>query len=142
MEEEGIVVSVSDGNANVRMIEGEGCQACSAAGTCKAGAGGRELEAVNRAGAKPGQHVVIDIESGAFLKASFIVYMVPVIFLFLGAYLGDVVSRAVPGVMEAENWQAIGGVLLLVLSIFGIRLYDRKVKSTKGLRPVVVKIKM
>ena len=142
MEEEGLVISVSDGNATVQMIEGGGCQSCASAGTCKAGSGGRTLDAINKAGAAPGQHVVVDIESGAFLKASFIVYMVPVIFLFVGAYLGDFAARQMPGVMEAESWQAAGGVLFLALSILGVRLYDRKAKSTKGLRPVVVKIKM
>ncbi len=142
MEEEGVVISVSDGMATVQMIEGAGCQGCASAGACKSGSEAkRTLEAVNKAGAAPGQCVVVDIESGAFLKASFIVYMVPVIFLFAGAYLGDVIARSVPGVMAAESWQAFGGVLFLALSILGVRLYDRKVKSSKGLRPVVVKIK-
>ncbi len=141
MEEEGVVTAVSGETATVQVTEAGGCQGCAAAGSCKTGAGGRTLEAINRAGARPGQCVVIDIESGAFLKASFIVYVVPVIALFAGAFLGGMAAGAFPGIMGPETWQALGGVGLLALSILVIRLYDRKVKASKGLRPVIVRIK-
>jgi len=141
MEEEGFVIEVKGGLAVVRVIEaGGGCASCASGGTCKAGAEGRVVEAENRAGATPGQRVTLKIESGAFLKASFLVYMVPVIALFLGAGLGGKFGPAVYPGITADVWQALAGVAFLALSILLIRLYDKKVKTSKAFRPVVDRV--
>jgi len=140
MEEEGIVLSVEGSIASVRMVEGGGCEGCSSSGSCKVASGGRVLEADNKAGAKPGDSVTVRIEASSFLKASFIVYMVPVIFLFIGAAAGGRFGPGIYGGISVDNWQAIGGVLFLALSLFGIRLYNRRVKLVKGMMPVIIKI--
>jgi len=140
MEEQGIVLSVSGGMASVGMVEGGGCEGCKAAGSCKAGSGGRVLEAVNAVGAAPGQHVAVQIDTTAFMKASIFVYMTPVVFLFAGAIIGGRYGPAIYGGMSVDTWQAVTGVLFLALSLLFIRLYDRMVKKDKGLNAVVVRI--
>ena len=141
MEETGVVAELQGGMALVKMNESGGCEGCNAAGTCKAAqGGGRMLMAENRIGAKVGQCVTVKVEGGAFLAASFLVYIVPVIFLFVGAWAGGALSTSVlPGV-RADYMQAAGGVALLALSIIVIRYLDKKAGSAKGLRPVIVKI--
>ena len=140
MEEEGIVIEVTDGRAAVRMIESGGCQGCSAAGSCKSGAEGRVLEAVNRAGARPGQRVLVGMDSTAFMKASIFVYMTPVLFLFAGAVLGGAAGPHISAGLSVETWQALSAVLFLALSIVIIRLYDRRVKRDKKLRAVILRV--
>lgn len=139
MEETGLVIELKGALALVRMAEGAGCEGCSGAGSCKAVSGERVLEADNAVGAKPGQHVLIRIGSGAFLKASFLVYMVPVIFLFIGAYVGGRFGPAIYPGLAIDYWQALTGAAFLALSIGVIRLYDKKVKGT-GMRPVIVRV--
>jgi len=107
------------------MKEQGGCASCGSAGTCKADAGGRLLEAENRAGAKPGDSVEVDISGGSFVKASLVVYMVPVLFLFIGAVLAGRYGPSLYAGISLDAWQALGGVLFLVLSALGLRLYDR-----------------
>lgn len=141
MEEVGVVLEVKDnGTAVVRMSKAGSCEACSAAGSCKAVSGDRVLEAENRAGAVPGQHVAVEIEAGAFLRASFLVYMMPVIFLFIGAALGGKYGPAISGSLTLDYWQAIGGILFLIASVVLIRLYNNKVRKDKGLKSVITKI--
>jgi sigma-E factor negative regulatory protein RseC len=140
MEETGVVMETSGGTAKVMMNRGGSCESCSASGSCKAVSDDRVMEAENPLGAEPGQQVVLEIESGMFLKATFLTYMLPVIFLFLGAYLGGKFGPDISKAVSFDNWQAIGGVAFLVLSALMIRLYDRKVKKSKVLKPVIVKI--
>ena len=140
MEELGVVVEVKEDGAVVRMMRAGSCEGCSAGGSCKAVSGDRLLIASNPVGAKPGQHVEIKIEGGAFLKASFLVYMVPIIFLFIGAALGGNFGPRIYGGMSVDYWQALAGAAFLALSIVAVRLYDKKVKNNSMLKPVITKI--
>lgn len=140
MEEIGVVMEASGGTAKVMMTRSGSCESCGAAGSCKAVSDDRVMEADNPLGAEPGQQVVLKIESGLFLKATFLTYMLPVIFLFLGAYLGGKYGQEISGAISVDNWQALGGVASLVLSAVLVRLYDRKIKKSKVLKPVIVKI--
>ncbi|MHB8173589.1 MAG: SoxR reducing system RseC family protein [Nitrospirota bacterium] len=140
MEEPGVVIETAGTTAKVMMSKAGTCESCGASGSCKVASGDRVMEADNPLGAKPGQQVMVDIESGAFLKATFLTYMLPVIFLFLGAYLGGKYGPALSGAISMDYWQALGGVVFLVLSAVLVRLYDRKVKRSTTIRPVIVKI--
>jgi sigma-E factor negative regulatory protein RseC len=140
MEEIGVVMEVAGTTAKVMMTRSGSCESCGASGSCKAVSDDRVMEADNTLGAQPGQHVLLEIESGMFLKATFLTYMIPVIFLFLGAYLGGKFGQAISGAVSVDNWQALGGVAFLVISAVLIRLYDRKIKKSKVLKPVIVKI--
>lgn len=140
MEEQGVVIEVKGATALVRMSESGGCENCASGGACKTGSGGRVLDAVNKAGASVGQRVVVEFSGGAFLKASFVVYVVPVVFLFAGAYLGGVFGPGIYGGMTVDSWQAAGGVLFLALSLIVLRAYDRVVKKSGTLNPVVIRI--
>ncbi len=126
--------------AKVMMSGSGGCEGCKAAGSCKVASGDRIMEADNPLGAKPGQHVMVNIESAMFLKATFLTYMLPVIFLFLGAYLGGKYGPMLSGAIALDYWQALGGIIFLVLSAALVRLYDRKVKRATTIRPVIVKV--
>ncbi len=126
--------------AKIMMSRSGGCEGCKAAGSCKVASGDRIMEADNPLGAKPGQRVMVNIESAMFLKATFLTYMLPVIFLFLGAYLGGKYGPMLSGAISLDYWQAIGGIVFLVLSAALVRLYDRKVKRATTIRPVIVKI--
>ncbi len=145
MKEDAVVLEVMEGGKAVVKIlaaAGSGCEGCKAAGSCKtAGDGGRLIEADNPVFARPGQMVELKVESGAFLKASFIIYMVPIIFLFIGAALGSKVGPMIAPNVPIDVWQAGMGISFLVLSIIVLRLIDKKTKTSGGLRPVITRIK-
>ncbi len=140
MEEVGVVVEVKGTAAVVRITETGGCGSCASAGVCKAGSDGRLLEAENAAGAKAGDKVAVEISGSSFIKASFVVYMVPVIMLFAGAYFGGEYGPSIYGGITVDAWQALGGVTFLALSVAALRLYDRAVKRGGRARAAVTRV--
>jgi len=139
LEEEGIVVELKGQTAVVRMDAG-GCEGCGSAGICKTSGDDRMLMAENRAGASVGQRVVVDVESGAFLRASLIVYMTPVLFLFFGAWVGDRFGASVVPGMSEDFYQAVGGMIFLVLSVVAVRMYGNWTKKSPTVKPFVAKV--
>lgn len=140
MDEMGVVIELKGASALVRMAESGGCEGCASGGTCTLEKEGRVLEAVNIAGAKPGQHVVVEFPGGAFLRASFVVYMLPVAFLFAGAFLGGEYGPSVYPGISSDNWQAVGGVIFLVLSLGVLKVFDTVTKKRGIHSPVVSRI--
>ena len=90
------------------------CHKCSGCGAAKEAI---LLEAQNSIGAKPGDLVTIESETGPVLKAALVMYMVPMVLFFLGYAIG------------AALWQqgALVGCLSFAASIGLAVVYDRKV---------------
>ncbi len=89
------------------------CHKCSGCGAAKEAI---VLEAKNPIGARPGDLVKIEAESGPVLKAAMVMYMVPMILFFAGYALGSL-----------WNLGALVGCLSFAASIFLVVVYDRKV---------------
>ena len=81
--EQGTVTKVSGDKAWVRTRRSSMCDGCKSQGVCHSlgGTENMEAEALNSAGAKDGDRVILKISSGALWKISFLFYMIPVIFL-------------------------------------------------------------
>ena len=79
--------------------------------------------AENRIGAKQGDLVKVESDTGTVLKAAVVLYVLPLVLFFLGYYLGTL-----PG-----NFGALGGCLGFVLGIVLVVVYDRKVVKKSNL---------
>jgi positive regulator of sigma E activity len=66
--------------------------------------------------------------------------MMPVVFLFLGAWVGDKLGPGLLPGKEPDFYHAIGGVLFLLLSVAGIRLYGKWVGRSNSVQPFVAHI--
>lgn len=72
------------------------CESCKAKGACTSLGGGganTEIRARNTVGAEPGDVVTIGIRGSSVLKASFLVYMLPILAMIGGIVLGHFLSR-------------------------------------------------
>ena len=82
-KEEGIIITTDPGagTARIRTARTDACESCTAKGACDMIGGGKEMEveAVNGVGAKVDDRVVFDIESASVLKATFLIYLFPVL---------------------------------------------------------------
>jgi len=87
MAEKGQVVELKDRFAIVKMIRTEACAKC---GACKKGMAENEMliEAINQCEANIGDWVEINLDSSDFLKATAIMYGIPLICLMFGFVLG------------------------------------------------------
>ena len=107
-----------DGTATVIHIRESACSGdCHKCSGCGAAKEAILLEAQNPIGAKVGDLVTVESETGPVLKAAAVMYMVPMVLFFAGYAVGAALW----------NQGALVGCLAFVASIGLAVLYDRKV---------------
>jgi sigma-E factor negative regulatory protein RseC len=94
--EEGVIVRIDAAGTWVKTIRGEFCDGCSSKGACHTMGGGKEMEVavVNPIEARIGDRVVLKLEASPFLKATFLIYMFPILLLVAGAAVGEWISQS------------------------------------------------
>ena len=128
MEEEAIVLEVKDKKAKVKIERSKSCRGC---GLCSLNPGGMMVtEIEDPIGVKDGDRVQVEIPDKDFLKAAFILYLVPVIGLITGALIG---SKFNP------HMSIFGGFIGFILSFVFIHYYDRKIGCRKGFHSRITK---
>lgn len=113
----------ADGSATVIHVRESACSGdCHKCSGCGAAKEAILLDAKNPIGAKPGDLVTIESETGPVLKAAMVMYMLPMVLFFAGYALGAV-------------WQQgpLVGCLAFVASIGLAVIYDRKVVKKQNL---------
>ena len=107
-----------DGTATVIHIRESACSGdCHKCSGCGAAKEAILLEAQNPIGAKPGDLVKVESDTGPVLKAAAVMYMVPMILFFVGYAIGDALQLG-------GAWMGGG---FFAASIGLAILYDRKV---------------
>ena len=88
--EQGIVTRVGSHTAWVKTTRTESCQSCAARKTCHTLGGGSEseVEAVNTPAAQPGDRVLLMFKTTSLLKATSLIYLLPIVVLMCGAGVG------------------------------------------------------
>ena len=96
------------------------CHKCSGCGAAKEAV---LFTAENRIGAKRGDLVKVESDTGTVLKAAVVLYILPLVLFFLGYYIGDVL------------WSlgALVGCAGFALGVAVIVIYDRKVIRKKNI---------
>jgi len=94
--EEGVVVRIDAAGTWVKTIRSEVCDGCSSKGACHTLGGGKQVEVavVNPIEARVGDRVILKLETSPFLKATFLIYMFPILLLVAGAAVGEWISRS------------------------------------------------
>lgn len=136
--EVGKVVDIKDNIAIVSLIRNEACQKC---GACSHGHKSEEmiLEATNLCNAKIGDRVAIDLAYSDFLRATFIMYGIPLITLFIGFFIGYYGSTKLGYQSLQEPIGLISGFVFMVIAFLWIKSKEEQWKS-QNYRPAVVEI--
>ena len=140
MEEIGVVTRTEGRFATVTVEKSKGiCENCTM-GTCHVAGQGTEIEALNTVGAKEGQKVKVILKPYSYIKGSFIVYVVPVLFLILGAVAGkEYFSRYFPAA-DPENISAAFAFGAFFASFLLIKLWSRKAEKKFEYKPFIEEI--
>lgn len=132
MKETAVVVKTT-GRIAVLQIEKkpecDGCRVCA----FKAGRSRVKVKALNTAGAKAGDEVIVCAEKDNRALASFIVYVVPVILAGIGVLIGALC-------FEEEAWIALLAVAGLLAGFAAVFAADRILSGTRGFGMEVVEI--
>jgi len=138
--EEGTITKVAEDKAWVRVRRSAMCDVCKSKSACHiiGSSETMEAEALNTANGQEGDRVRIKIPSKSLWKISFILYMIPVIFLIAGIILGMKLAQNYS--MEPELGALLLGVAGCILSFFPIKLFAKQVRKNKEYTPEIVKI--
>lgn len=141
IEEEGIVIQTFDDKAKVKTIRSSVCEGCASASFCHPEKGTEMImEVVNNIHAKVGERVKIGLKPGVYLKASFLVYMVPIIVFIIGAIIGKELAVYVSYSKDSDLFAIISGVILLIPTFIAMRLYNRKIEKDRSYQPVILEV--
>lgn len=139
MQEVGTVVEVRD---DLAIVEVERSPACERCGVCHHMLGTNKMvaEARNDAQAKVGEKVNLEIESKIFLTMAFVLYIVPVVFLIIGYFIGSTLVAFLQKPTYSQEVGILSGFIFLGFSYLIIRMIDRRAALSKQLRPVVTEV--
>lgn len=133
-QQEGIILEVTGKMAKVKASRHSDCENC---GSCP-GNTAIVVEAINRADAKPGQRVAIEIREVNMLKAAFVVYMAPLLAAFVGALAGNYAAPYLG--IDSLVTSIAGGVGFFALAVWYVKHFDHMARTDERMRPVVVAI--
>ena len=130
----------ADGHATVTAERGQGCGSCSAAAQCHGGSASRthQTTALNQAGAKVGDRVMLTVASGTLLSRMAVLYLIPVAGMLIGAFSG---TPATGGINAAGDSRSIllgltGFAAGFALSVFISRIWSAR----RPVLPVISRI--
>ncbi|MDF2943468.1 MAG: positive regulator of sigma RseC/MucC [Herbinix sp.] len=109
---------------------------CSSCGMCE-GSHAVYYEAINKANAKCGQSVILEVEKQSVLKVAFMVFVLPMLTIAFGSALGIYVAKYmhISSILAA----ILISLVTLIPTIIYIKKYDAKVQD-KSSTPVITKI--
>lgn len=136
MTENGVVNKVEKNLAWIRMVKGEQCAGCTA---CKTfGEGSFEIVALNEPGAKPGDTVEVEVNPKQVVKYSTIVFLLPVLSLIFGYFLGSSYLTQIG--LSSETAGIFGSLGLMIITFIGIVGYDRIVGKSQPVNAHITRI--
>ncbi|MCW8858382.1 MAG: SoxR reducing system RseC family protein [Deltaproteobacteria bacterium] len=140
IEEFGTIIELKDQQiAVVQCMKHSACHHCPSSGSCQLGDDNESMlvEALNQAGGKLNDRVKVVTTTKNFLQSSFLLYIVPIIGLLIGAYLGQLIGDSNPTAIDPSLLSALTGVVFLVFTFLAIRFFTRRLKREKFMPTIV-----
>jgi len=136
----GIVIGETDQHVWIQTTKNASCDSCTAKGTCASHGDKKEfkIEAVNYAGAKRGDNVEIGFRTASLFKISFLLYIIPILFLIIGALTGEQI--ALSSGRNPSTLAAIFGFSMLFVSWLVIKSVGNKISNKSQYKPEVIRI--
>jgi sigma-E factor negative regulatory protein RseC len=138
--EQGVVLRTESEAAWVKTIRSSACEGCTAKGSCHSMGAGQEMEvkALNPAGAREGDRIVLSFETRSLLKATFLIYVFPIIFLIAGAALGQMLAPLMA--FNPSALSALSGFAFFFTALFIIKSRANKMAQRNAYQPKITKI--
>ena len=138
--EQGIVLRTDSEAAWVKTTRSSACEGCTARGSCHTLGSGQEMEvkALNPAGARVGDRIVLSFETGSLLKATFLIYVFPIIFLIAGAAIGQLLSPLIG--VSPSTLSVLLGFTSFFSALFIMKARANKMAKKNAYQPKITKI--
>ncbi|MDY6824667.1 MAG: SoxR reducing system RseC family protein [Thermodesulfobacteriota bacterium] len=141
--EEGTVIRANPDTSTawVKTVRSAACQHCQSRQSCRTLGGGNdmEVETLNPIEAKAGDLVIINFSTASLLKATFLVYMFPILCLMLGAAAGFKLSG--PLAIDESLLSGLVGFGAFVLAILYVRVRGNLMAKSATYQPKIIRVK-
>ena len=145
LEEQAQVTRVEGDLAWVETQRQTSCGSCLAEKACGTGqmaklfgARKNEMSAINRIGAQPGDTVIIALRGDALLIGSLVVYLLPLLLLFVTALLGDLLGRQLHAA-DPQTWSMLFAAAGLAAGFGWVRIFGKRIRHDPRYQPVVTR---
>jgi sigma-E factor negative regulatory protein RseC len=137
--ERGIVEKVEPGWVWVKTKRSSACSSCSSRHNCLSqGSDQMLVKAQNTARAKQGDEVELYLSTGTTIKGSAIVYLIPVLGIFVGAFSAHPLSKLLG--LNPSLGMALFTLTGLVAAVFLMRHLANRMDSKQSLIPIVKRV--
>ncbi len=139
--EKGTVTKLDSTATYVKTTKTSACESCAAKDSCHTLGGGKEMEVevINTIGAKEGDEVVMSLETSSLIKASFLIYVFPILCMIAGAVIGQEIAPNYN--LSAAVWSLVLGFLFFFLAFLIVRLMGNKLSEKEKYRPKIIRIR-
>lgn len=134
------VVSWQDGIAVLRCEQSSGCSSCQSRKTCGTGllsqlgkTAEQQLHIPCEQPLSPGQRVELGLSEGSLLRSAMLIYLVPLLGLFLGA-------GSLQLLLGSEGAAVLGALLGAALAFILVRAWSAKLSMKQQYHPVILQI--
>lgn len=141
--EQGTVLSVTDNLATVRVERSSACAFCGSHCVCGLDENGPKIimiQAINHVEAHAGDLVKIAFEPQKLVALSALAYMLPLVFLFVGALLGPALTALLHLPLDGDPARAVMSLVGLVIGVGVVKLIFLRVKPAGRFTPILIEI--
>ncbi|GAO36272.1 positive regulator of sigma E, RseC/MucC [Sulfuricella sp. T08] len=141
IETEAVVVKIEHAVAYVQAERKSNCSSCSesSCGTSVlANFFGKRTplyRASNEVGAKVGDRVVVGLNESALFKGTLLLYLFPLLLLFVGAVAGSVLAVTAD---VKDGYSVAGACIGLAAGFLGLKLFSSKMGLARQFQPVIL----
>lgn len=142
IEEIGSIVELKGKDVAVVLCQKSSfCENCAAEGVCHVGEdnSSKLVDVHNHLGADIGDRVRIATSTRSFLQSSFLLYIVPLIFLVTGAVIGQFLAEFLDNGLDSNVMSAVMGSTFMAGSFVILRLATRRL-AKEAYMPSIVKV--
>ena len=140
--EEGVVFKISQpGTAWVRTMRSSACESCTSKDSCGGDGPGKEMEveALNTADARVGDRIVLNFKTSSLMKATFLLYVFPILAMLAGALIGQWVAQSRGS--DPSSMAALFAFGFFGLAFVVIRLTGSRLAKNNSYRPEIIKVR-
>ena len=138
IKEQGIIQEIKRRKAIVRIQQTSACAHCRSKDSCDVSKRDMLVEVSNDLQAKEGDYVEISVPEGTVLKLSFLVYIIPVIALLIGAFAGAAVAQ--PLHIDSALASVLGSGLFMGVSFIVLKRLNTNAESSGKYYPRMIRI--
>lgn len=143
VEEQAIVISTDQNQAALEILRNKPCGLCGQTRGCGLSFWGKlfahranTFKAKNHIEAKVGDIVIVGVEESALLFSAVSVYGIPLLFLLIGAFLGNTFGDG----LHADRNSVIGAVLGLLLGYLWVKGHAQGRSLDARYSPVILRL--